>query len=576
MSSVIAFDTFVLAAVAGELNRLLTGARVQKVRQVGVATFTLSLYGERSGATTLLICADPRDFRVHLTQMRREPMATATQFLQAARKWLDGAAFMEAILPTWDRLVRLTFRTPENETVHLFAELMGRNANVILATGATDTNSALTIRAVLRRASGGERELRPNAAYVVPPGTASKIDPRTVMEESIPAVPDEAAKFLAATFSGVSRFAATEAVARAAQDGDGYAAALSAMLADADAHRFDPHQIGDADGKTVGVWAFVPLGIPAGLRFRRESASVALDTFYAALGERTSGADERASLTKALQKETAYREKELTSQKQTLAQAERANEFEQWGNLLLASPLLVPDGGTDSVTLPDLYAGTEGATVTIALDATRTGRENADALFARARKSRDAAEYADGRAADLADELEQIAALRMLLGTAQTDADLEAVREGLEEIVGVARVGGGDKPAKKTERKPFDGHKVRTYDIDGFTFYVGETADANDHLLTRVASPSDIWMHVRAATGAHGVLRTNKEPTRVPDTVIRKAAAVVAAKSQSVKHSSVVAVDITERRYVRKPRGAKAGLAQYSQARTIDVTPKLL
>ena len=176
MSSTIPFDTFVLAAVAEELNRALAGARVQKVRQTDVATVTLSLFGDRSGASTLLVSADPKDFRVHLTQVRREPLPTATQFLQAARKWLDGATFVSADLPTWDRLLRVTFRTPENETVHLFAELMGRNANVILATG---TENTATIRAVLRRASGGERELRPNATYSAPPGTGGKPDPRS-------------------------------------------------------------------------------------------------------------------------------------------------------------------------------------------------------------------------------------------------------------------------------------------------------------------------------------------------------------------------------------------------------------
>ncbi|MBC8135139.1 MAG: DUF814 domain-containing protein [Fibrella sp.] len=312
------------------------------------------------------------------------------------------------------------------------------------------------------------------------------------------------------------------------------------------------------------------------MRFQRESISVALDTFYAALGERTTEAGERSVLTRAIEKETIYRTKELSAQRKTLAEAERADEFEQWGNLILASPNDVPDGGADSVTLPNLYAETEGETVTIPLDPKRTARENADALFARARKSRDAAEYADGQVADLEDELERLAALSVRLSATGAEDDLSALRDELEEIVGEERVAGGNKPRdKKPTPKPFDGHKIRTYDVNGYTFYVGETADANDHLLTRVASPTDIWMHVRAATGAHGVLRTNKEPSRVPDTVIRKAAAIVAAKSQSVKHSSVVAVDITERRYVRKPRGAKAGLAQYSQARTVDVTPKL-
>lgn len=108
--------------------------------------------------------------------------------------------------------------------------------------------------------------------------------------------------------------------------------------------------------------------------------------------------------------------------------------------------------------------------------------------------------------------------------------------------------------------------------MEGWTLYVGENALANDHLLTRVAAPSDIWMHVRGATGAHGVLRTNGHPERVSEELLRKAAAIVAARSGE-KHARMVPVDITQRRYVRKPRGAKPGQATYSQARTLDVEP---
>lgn len=569
----ILFDSFVLAGVVAELNRVLEGARVQKLRQTSPVEFGLALYNSAFGAQHLLVSADPRLFRVHLTQVRREPLANAPGFLQVARKWLDGAYFVSAVMPGWDRLVRLRFRTPEGETVHLVCELMGRNANVILTTG---EGSEEIIRGVLRNPSGGERLLRPNAVYTVPPGTGDRPDPRIASGDDFPVEPDAVVRYLSASYSGMSRFAATEVVARAAYDGNGYGAALSSLLADVDAGRFDPHQIGNESGATIGVWAFLPRSVPSGLRFQRESISVALDTFYAALGERTTETGERSALVKAIEKETAYRTRELSAQRKTLAEAERADEYEQWGNLILASPNDVPDSGATSVVLLNLYAETEGETVTIPLDPQRTARENADALFARARKSRDAAEYADGQVADLEDELERLAALSVRLSATTTEEELVVLREELEEIVGEERVAGGDKKqSKKPTPKPFDGHKIRTYDVDGYTFYVGETADANDHLLTRVASPTDIWMHVRAATGAHGVLRTNKEPQRVPDTVIRKAAAIVAAKSQSVKHSSIVAVDITERRYVRKPRGAKAGLAQYSQARTIDVTPKL-
>ena len=110
--------------------------------------------------------------------------------------------------------------------------------------------------------------------------------------------------------------------------------------------------------------------------------------------------------------------------------------------------------------------------------------------------------------------------------------------------------------------------------MDGFTLLVGETAEANDYLTTRVGAPADLWLHVRAGTGAHGILRTGGKPQSVPEGVLRRAAEIVAARSgKAVKHSGLVAVDITEKRHVRKPRGAKPGLVTYARERTLDVSP---
>ncbi|MBC8101762.1 MAG: DUF814 domain-containing protein [Cytophagales bacterium] len=159
---------------------------------------------------------------------------------------------------------------------------------------------------------------------------------------------------------------------------------------------------------------------------------------------------------------------------------------------------------------------------------------------------------------------------------------MEAVRAALTRLIGAARATGptpgtAKRPALKAKDKPFAGHRIRTFQVDGYDFLVGESADANDHLTTRVAGPADLWMHVRAAPGAHGVLRTNGKPDRVPETVIRKAAGIVAARSSSaVKHASLVAVDVVEKRHVRKPRGAKPGEVLYQRERVLDVEPGLL
>jgi|GEM_PF-153625 Predicted RNA-binding protein homologous to eukaryotic snRNP len=584
MTPLLPFDTFTLTAVAAELREALKGARVQKVQQPSPYEVVLALYG-RGGAHRLLLCVDPRLFRTHLTQVRRENPLHPPGFCQVARKYLEGARLDSVLLPRFDRVLHLTFDSGEFGRVLLAAELMGRNANLILAQG---HEGAETVRGVLRPVAPGEaRELRIGAPYADPPGYHDRVDPLTLdgprdaFFHDMPAEAENLRPWLGATLSGIGRFAADEILARAGHRREDLPNALIGLMDDVRAEQFAPHHIADEQGNTVGVWPFVPASVPSGRAFARESVSVALDTLYATVAERSAEEGEHATLLKAITREIAFRERELKSARATLAEAGRADEYERLGNLLLANLTLVPRGES-FVTVPDLYAAEPGQEAGIGLDPKKSPQENAQAYFDRARKARDAADYAEGRAADLEDERTQLDALRARLesGPELTNEDLAHLRAALEGIVGAERVGApagaAARPQKaKPAERPYAGHKVRSYDLDGYLLLVGENAEANDFLMTRASAPSDLWMHVRAGTGAHGVLKTNNKPDRVPDTVVRQAAAVVAARSGSVKHSGLVAVDVTERRYVRKPRKGKPGLALYDRARTYDVTPRL-
>jgi predicted ribosome quality control (RQC) complex YloA/Tae2 family protein len=575
-NSAIAFDTFTLAAVASELRRLCVGARVQKVQQPSPTDLVLAVYG-KSGAQRLLLCADPQHFRVHLTQQKRENPINAPGFTQVCRKYLDGAFLTEVTMPRFDRVLRLAFRTHDGEQAALIAELMGRNANLVLVSGTG------TVRGVLRpMPPGSERPLRVGQPYSDPPGFGDRVDPLIVTDTADPvfrdapkdAAPDEMRAWLASTFSGIGRFGADEIAIRA--DGGGIAAALVGLMDDVRTERFAPHTVAAPDGTTTGVWAFEPMTVPAVRRFPRESVSIALDTFYATLTTRTVDAGEKDQLARTIAKEVVFRERELASARATLAEAARAETYERLGNNLLAQLGSIPRGAAE-VTLPDLYADTTNATVTMTLDPKRSPQENADGYFQRARKARDAAEYADGRAADMESDLSRLRMLERELAGAESGAVLGPIRRELAEIVGAERAA-GPKPQQQTRPKerPFGGHKIRTYTVEEFELLIGETAEANDYLVTRVAAPTDLWMHVRAATGAHGILRTQGRPERVPAPVVRRAAEIVAARSGSgVKHASVVAVDVTEKRYVRKPRAAKPGLVTYERERVLDVTPRL-
>jgi predicted ribosome quality control (RQC) complex YloA/Tae2 family protein len=87
-----------------------------------------------------------------------------------------------------------------------------------------------------------------------------------------------------------------------------------------------------------------------------------------------------------------------------------------------------------------------------------------------------------------------------------------------------------------------------------------------------VARPTDLWVHVKAVPSAHVIIRTNGKPEAVPKSVLLEAAELAARHSEA-KHSSLVPVDYTLRKYVRKPKGAPPGKALYEREKTIFVTP---
>jgi predicted ribosome quality control (RQC) complex YloA/Tae2 family protein len=75
-------------------------------------------------------------------------------------------------------------------------------------------------------------------------------------------------------------------------------------------------------------------------------------------------------------------------------------------------------------------------------------------------------------------------------------------------------------------------------------------------------------------TGAHVLVRGVQTLDRLPPDVLREAARLAAAHSEA-KHSSVVPVDYTFRRYVRKPRGSAPGFVTYTGEKTLDVKPEV-
>ncbi len=236
-----------------------------------------------------------------------------------------------------------------------------------------------------------------------------------------------------------------------------------------------------------------------------------------------------------------------------LARIGRADEWLTQGTLLVTHAHAIQRGVT-SVVLDDWTSG-EAVAVTIPLDPAKTGRENAETLFHRAKRLKKGRAIADARRADTMKGVAGLEALLQETSTAADDRALE-VLEARAKAAGV-RVAKASTTARRArdeaeERLPY------TLFLSGERkLLVGRGAADNDALTTKVARPYDLWLHAKGWTGAHVIVPLGKSESCPPQLLVD--AAHLAAHFSDARGETVVEVQWAPRKYVRKPKGSAPG-----------------
>jgi predicted ribosome quality control (RQC) complex YloA/Tae2 family protein len=140
--------------------------------------------------------------------------------------------------------------------------------------------------------------------------------------------------------------------------------------------------------------------------------------------------------------------------------------------------------------------------------------------------------------------------------------DLEETEEELTELGLIKKP--EDKKKKAAKITPF-----RQYFIDGFKIVAGRNNVQNDRLLKSLTG-SDTWLHTQKFHSSHVAILSDGKA--IPDNVILAAAEICAYYSEA-REKDKVAVDYTEKRYVKKPNGANRGFVIYTDYKTILVMP---
>ena len=122
----------------------------------------------------------------------------------------------------------------------------------------------------------------------------------------------------------------------------------------------------------------------------------------------------------------------------------------------------------------------------------------------------------------------------------------------------------------KKQKQPKELPPIEFRTSDGYRVLVGRNNVQNDKLSLKVASKSDMWLHTQKIPGSHVIIFGDGRD--ISDEAIEEAA-VIAAYHSKARESSIVTVDYTRVKALKKPNGAKAGMVIYHEYYSINVIP---
>ncbi|MBQ8301522.1 MAG: NFACT family protein, partial [Clostridia bacterium] len=295
-----------------------------------------------------------------------------------------------------------------------------------------------------------------------------------------------------------------------------------------------------------------------------DDISMLLDTFYSTRDMHERMRQKGSDLVKLLSNNIERISKKLIILNKTLADSENKEKFKIYGDLLMAN-LYAIENGQEFAEVQNYYED-DCPMVKISLSPQLSPSQNAQKYYKKYNKAKTAEIEAAKQIESAKNDLEYLESTLMAVETADTEADLNAIRAELI-AEGYLNRKVNQKKQKQAAAKPM--HFVS---CDGFDIYVGKSNTQNDYLTTKFANSSDLWFHTKNIHGSHTVIKLGLDKD-VPKTTIMEAAQIAAYYSKG-RDSSQVPVDYTQIKNVKKPNGAKPGMVIYDHYNTIYVTPK--
>jgi predicted ribosome quality control (RQC) complex YloA/Tae2 family protein len=578
-----AFDGIVLRAVTHELNQTIAGGRIDKIYQPLPRDLLLSIRN-RGKNYKLLISANPAYPRIFLSERYRgqNPMEPP-MFCMLLRKHFEGGRITAIQQVGNERILLLTVENRDElgdiAQKQLVIEIMGRHSNIILID--PETQRILDGIVHVNYGTSRHREVLPGRTYIAPP-EQEKVSPFAETETGYYSKRREKdisfEKFLVDCYSGISPLIGRELAYRhSVADGEPVREqpdngqnphlqmerewiVFREFLRPLREHQYSPCLVVDPAGKPKAFSAVALTHLPGNVQ-KWDSISACMEQFYQEKSWRDTLRQKAGDLERVLVMELEKARSKIEKFKAAITEAEEADIFRIWGELLTASLYQLEKGQTEARVI-NFYEEDMPET-TIPLDPQLSPQENAQAYFKRYNKSKKSVPILEEQIKLTQEQIAYLESVLQMISTAGLQ-DLEEIREELEQegILKTARKqGGGNK--KQSPLQP-----ARFRSSDGIDIYVGKNNKQNDYLTMKMAHSADTWLHTKDIPGSHVIIRSKE----VPSTTLSEAAQLAAYFSKA-RESSQVPVDYTLIKNVWKPNGAKPGMVLYEAQKTLYVNP---
>ena len=566
-------------SLANELNSELSGGRIMRISQPTRFLFVMRIRLTEK-EISLAISIDPADPRVHFTRESRENPLEPSSLCMLLRKQLtDGRIAAVTQQAGLDRVLHFDVDLREGQgridTKTLTVELAGKNSNLILA------NNGLIVDAARRVGfnTSRVRQIVPGIPYLPPP-PRNRHDPLQESPEQIVAAivqQTELAlgKALMATVEGIGPLAVSEILFRAGLDakkptsslmaGDiaGLTDALASLLAPMHSSPTASFVALDATNRLLAVANFEPRHLSAACQKKFDSLNQAID--FASSLTAAPKTNLHQDIAKRVRTELDKLERKILLLTNEWNESQHADVFRQQADLLMTNLHLLKQGMT-VIQLSDPYSAAEpndAKILEIALDPALLPMQNIQRYYKKYSRAKRAQELIQIQIEQCRQDILYLEGVALSLTDVITNLEVQEIIQELSEAGYMPPT-----PRSRQNAKPSEPRKIQL--ASGAVILVGRNNRQNDLVTFKHAQPRDLWFHTKDIPGSHVVLRSQGASPQMAD--IEKAAHLAAWFSKA-RNSANIPVDYTERRYVKKPSGAKPGFVIYEKQKTLRMTP---